>query len=204
MQLLRNHWYDLSGILAVITSIYLIMNFYDFTYVKIVVYINLISLFLHQLEKFRVIGTYPEKINTTLFDSDIPDRYPLNTQTALINNVGFGWLLYLGAAVFADSAIWLGIATILLSFGSFIVHVFIINIKGGTFFNAGMITSILQYLPLTIVFFWIVIDQSYATLLDYLAGIPLGAFLNYLYYLKMTEWFQDRDTTYTFPARNIV
>lgn len=203
MQILRNHWYDLGGILAVITSIYLVINFYDFTYYKIIVYINLISLFLHQLEKFRVIGTYPEMINATLYNSDFPDRYPLNTQTALINNIGIGWLFYMAAAVLVESAVWLGIATILLSFGSFIAHVFFFNIKGGTFFNAGMITSILQYLPVTLVFFWIVIDQSYASLPDYLIGIPLGVMLNYLYYLKMTEWLKDRDTNYTFPVRNI-
>lgn len=203
MQTLRNHWYDFGGILAVVACIYLYVNFNEFSYYKIVVYISLISLFLHQLEKYRIIGTFPEIVNKVLFESDIPDRYPLNTQTALIINVGIGWTSYLGAAIFAESAVWLGIATIVISLGNFIAHTFFFNIKGGTIFNAGMITSILQFLPVSAVFFWIVIDQNLASFTDYLIGIPLGLLLSYLELQKLTDWLKDKNTDYVFPQRNI-
>ncbi|MDZ7718908.1 MAG: HXXEE domain-containing protein [Balneolaceae bacterium] len=203
MQVLRNHWFDLGCILAVVALGHLYVNFNEFTYYRIVLYINLISLFLHHFEEYRIIGTYPEMINKVLFKSELPDRFPLNPQIALLTNVGIGWVSYLGAVIFAESAVWLGIAAIIISFGNFITHTFLFNIKARSIFNAGMITGILQFLPVSAVFFWIVIDQNLGSSLDYLIGIPLGVLLFYTGELKMIDWLKDRDTDYIFPERNL-
>ncbi len=86
-------------------------------------------------------------MNTVMFASLQPDRYPLKPHIVLIINVRVGWLFYIPAATFAEKAIWLGIATILVSAGNFTAHTFLFNIKGKTRYNPGMLTADLLLLP---------------------------------------------------------
>jgi hypothetical protein len=55
-------------------------------------------------------------------------------------NVLIGWSTYFLAAILGEKAIWLGIATILISPGNTIAHTFLFNIKGRMFYNAGLLT----------------------------------------------------------------
>ncbi len=127
-------------------------------------------------------------MNKIVFQSDLPDRYPLYTNTALIVNVIVGWMCYFLAAFFGEKAIWLGLATILVSAGNFIAHTFLFNIKGKTFYNAGMITSWIFLAPCVFYFFHIVYADNLITTADYLAGIPLGIALNVIGVLKLINW----------------
>jgi hypothetical protein len=118
--------------------------------------VSLVTLFFHQLEEYRIAGTFPGMINHVMFHSEMPDRYPLNSNTALIVNVVIGWLFYFLAALLGEKAIWLGLAIILVSLGNFIAHTFPFNIKGKTLYNAGMITSWIFFVPCIYFFFRIV------------------------------------------------
>src|SRR5690606_22705690 len=105
---------------------------------QLLMWLSLVSLFFHQMEEYRIVGTFPGMINRVMFKSNIPDRYPLNTNTSFIINVVLGWTIYLLAAIGAEQAIWLGMATILVSLANIIAHTFLFNIKGKTIFNAGL------------------------------------------------------------------
>ncbi|HRP17208.1 MAG TPA: hypothetical protein PL128_04360, partial [Ginsengibacter sp.] len=99
MNLLRRHWYDLGGALAIIT-LPLVYSFRaGLSDYQLLMWLNLVTLFLHQIEEYRLPGTFPGMINSAMFHSDTPDRYPLNTQTSFIVNVSIGWTLYLLAAL---------------------------------------------------------------------------------------------------------
>lgn len=124
MNILRKHWYDLAGIVAVIVLVYVSANIRSMTDYELLMWLSLVSLFFHQLEEYRISGTFPGMINRIMLKSNMPDRYPLNTNTALIINVCVGWVFYFAAALFSEKAIWLGLATILVSFGNFIAHTF--------------------------------------------------------------------------------
>lgn len=167
-------------------------------------WLSLVSLFFHQLEEYRIAGTFPGMMNHVMFHSEFPDRYPLNTNTALIVNVVVGWLFYFLAAFFGEKAIWLGMATILVSIGNFIAHTFLFNLKGKTFYNAGMITSWIFFVPCVYFFFKIVYANNLITTADYLIGIPLGITLNVIGILKMIDWLKDKNTKYIFPQRNLL
>ena len=78
-------------------------------------WLSLVSLFFYQLEEYRIVGIFPGMLNAALYKSEMPDRYPLNTNTALLVNVIAGRTFYFSAAFFAEKAIWLGLATILTS-----------------------------------------------------------------------------------------
>lgn len=204
MKFFRKHWYDLGIFIAIALTACLALTYSSLTIYEILLWMNAIALFLHQFEEYRFPGTFPGMINTVLFKSATPDRYPLNPNTALGINVFVGWGTYLLAAILAEKAIWLGIAVILVSLGNFIAHTFLFNIKGKTFYNAGMLTSWVFFAPLVCLFFYNVHTDHLATSLDYAVGVILGIALNVFGVLKPITWLADTNTPYAFPSHNML
>lgn len=202
MNTLRQHWFDMGLGLAVITGVFLVFS--HLSPISFLLWISLISLFLHQFEEYRFPGYFPGMMNRVMFSSPQPDRYPLNPNTALIVNLVVGWLFYFLAAVLAERAPWLGIATILVSAGNFFAHTFLFNIKGRTRYNPGMLTADFLFLPLAITFFFLVINTHMATPMDWALGIVLGIALNYLGILKVIDLLKDETTRYIFPKRFMI
>ncbi len=202
MHFLRLHWFDVGLVLAILTGASLLIT--HPTGLSLLLWLSLIALFLHQFEEYRFPGYFPGMMNTVMFSSQHPDRYPLNTQTALIVNVLVGWLSFFLAALFNEQAIWLGIATMLVSVGNCFAHIVLFNIRGKTRYNPGMLTAILFFLPLAVVFYGWVIQHHAATAPDWILGIVLGVALNYLGIFKMIDWLKNEQTPYIFPARSMV
>lgn len=201
MSFLRKHWFDLGGILAIGVVIFLLINYSSLSRYQVLMWVSLVTLFLHQLEEYRVVGTFPGTCNSALFNSSMPDRYPLNTNTALIINAGIGWPLYLLAAIFGEHAVWLGVASLMVSLGNWIGHTFLFNIKGKTWFNAGLFTSWFCFLPVIYFFIRITTQDHLAGVWDYLIGVPLGMVVNVLGIIKLIDWLKDEQTSYIFPRR---
>ncbi len=204
MNILRKHWYDIGGVLSIIVLAFVCMRFKTLTDYELLMYLSLISLFFHQLEEYRIAATFPGMMNRVMFKSDLPDRYPLNTNTALIVNVVAGWLFYFLAAYFSEKAIWLGLVVMMVSSGNFIVHTFVFNIKGKTFYNAGMITSWLFFAPCVYFFFHIIYSENLITTTDYFIGIPMGIALNVIGIIKLVDWLKNKNTKYIFEDRNLL
>ncbi|WP_276088653.1 HXXEE domain-containing protein [Pedobacter sp. JY14-1] len=204
MNMLRKHWYDIGGFLSVLVLIFIVLKFKTLSHYQLLMWLSLVSLFLHQLEEYRIAGTFPGMLNTVMFKSDLPDRYPLNTNTALLINVMVGWSSYFLAAIFAERVVWLGLATIAVSIGNAIAHIVVFNVRGKTLYNAGLVTSSLLFVPCTYFFFFVVSSEHLIKLSDYLIGIPLGIFLNVVGVLKFIKWMADRNTNYAFEQRNLL
>jgi len=193
------HWFDLGLVLASATGGFMLIA--HPTGIALLLWLNLIALFLHQFEEYRYPGYFPGMMNRVMFASPQPDRYPLNANTALIINLVVGWLFFFLAAVFREKVLWLGIATILVSAGNFVAHTFLFNIRGKSRYNPGMLTADLLFLPITVYFFVLVLHGSLATLPDWGIGIVLGIALNYLGILKMIDLLKNKNTRYIFPGR---
>ena len=191
MDLLRKKWYDLGAFLSVVVSIYIFMNHNSLTNYQILMWSSLISLFLHQSEEYRLAGTFPGMVNIVMYSSKIPDRYPLNTNTAFYVNVVVGWTFYFLAAIFGERAIWLGIATILVSVGNIIAHTIVFNYKGNTLYNAGLATCWLLFMPCAFFFILLIRANHIVTKTDYCIGIALGFILNVVGVLKLIDWMAD-------------
>lgn len=204
MNFLRKHWYDIALGLALIVLISVSIFNSKLTHYQHLMWLSLVSLFLHQTEEYKVVGTFPGMINKVLFKSDMPDRYPLNTNSALCVNVFFGWSVYFLAAATGEKAIWLGMATMLISFGNVAGHTFLFNIKGKTLYNAGMATALLFFIPCIFFFFKIIHGEHLVTLTDYLIGIPIGIVFNVVGVFKLIAWLADKNTSYIFEERNLL
>jgi hypothetical protein len=138
-----------------------------------------------------------------MYKSKSPERYPLNTQTSFVVNVPMGWLFYFLAALFADQYIWLGIGTMLVSFGNVIGHTVLFNLKGKTWYNPGMCTALILFLPLLYWFGDTLYGEHLGDTIDWIAGIALGIVLNVFGIVKLIDWMADRNTTYAFEKRQL-
>jgi uncharacterized RDD family membrane protein YckC len=201
MNFIRLHWFDLGLGLAILTGVLIFLT--QPQGLALLLWLSLITLFLHQFEEYRYPGYFPGMMNTML-SSQQPDRYPLNANTALVVNLGVGWLSYFLAAVFYEQALWLGIATMLVTVGNFLAHTFLFNIRSKTRYNPGMLTAVLLFLPMAVLFFAWVIQHQLASPLDWVVGAVLGIALNYVGILKMIDWLKDKKTPYIFPDRFLV
>ena len=202
MNVLRQHWFDIGVGLALLVGAFLFTN--RLSPLAWLLWVSLISLFLHQLEEYRYPGYFPGMMNVVMFGSRQPDRYPLNTNTALIVNVVVGWFSYLLAALFGEKLLWLGIATMLVSIGNFIAHTLLFNIRGKTLYNPGLLTALFLFLPIVVYFIFLVIQNKLATPLDWGLGIVLGITLNYIGILKLIDCLKDENTSYIFPKRSLL
>ena len=90
MNFLRRNWYDLGAFLSVLVSVYVFINYSTLTNYQTLMWLSLVSLFFHQLEEYRIAGTFPGMVNTVMYKSKMPDRYPLDTNTAFYVNVVVG------------------------------------------------------------------------------------------------------------------
>lgn len=204
MDFFRKHWYDIGGIIGIISIPFLFLNSAKLSHYQLLMWFSLVSLFLHQFEEYRLAGTFPGMVNRVMFNSDLPDRYPLNSNTSLIINVYIGWVLYFLAAVTAEHFIWLGMAAILVSLGNIMAHTFVFNIKGKTIYNAGLVTSWLCFIPCVFFFFRIITTEHLSTPKDFWIGIPLGVILNIVAVFKLITWLKDRNTIYVFDNRQLL
>jgi hypothetical protein len=199
MDFFRNHWYDVGGVLAAGSGAVLLTGASGV--LSWLLWANLTALFLHQLEEYRFPGYFPGVINTVLFSSERPDRFPLNTNSSLIINTS-GWVVYFLAAVLAEQALWLGIAAVVASVGNVVVHTFIFNLKGRTRCNPGMLTSLFLFLPISVVFFYWIIRRGQATATDWAVGLVLGFVLS-VGLVALIRLLKNEETGYVFPKRSL-
>jgi hypothetical protein len=138
-----------------------------------------------------------------MYKSNTPDSYPLNSQTSFIVNVPLGWFFYFLAAIFATQYIWLGIGTMLVSLGNVVAHTILFNVKGNTWYNPGMLTAWIFFIPLSYWFAHTLYTNHLASIADWIVGIALGVALNVIGILKIIDWMADRNTTHVFERRQL-
>ncbi len=90
MNTLRKHWYDIGGLLSILIVGFIFLKFDTLSDYQLLMWVSLATLFLHQLEEYRMVGTFPGMINTAMYKSSNPDRYPLNPNTSYYINVFVG------------------------------------------------------------------------------------------------------------------
>ncbi|MCB0727333.1 MAG: HXXEE domain-containing protein [Ignavibacteriae bacterium] len=203
MTFLRKHWFDIGLILAVITTITLRFSNIDYFGLQFLIWLNVISLFLHQFEEYRYPGYFPGMLNSVIFKSSQPDRYPLNTNSAFVINVFLGWTVYILAAILYDKFILLAFVTMLISFGNFIMHTFVMNIKAKTFYNPGQFTATFLFLPVSCMFFIYVFEYNVLSTLELIIGIGLGIVINSFGLFKLIDILKDENTDNIFETRQL-
>jgi len=201
MRFLERHWFDVGGVLGIALAIWLIVAGSGMPTLTLLLWLSLLSLFAHQVEEWRWPGWFPGMLNVVLFRSGDPWRFPLNVRSGLVVNVVVGWFAYLLAALLAERALWLALATILVSLGNCVLHLGVIPIRGRMPYNPGMVTSLVFFLPLVVWFAIVAIPHM--TVTEIVVGVILGLVLNVGGVIGIIRVLEDKDAP-PFEDRQVV
>lgn len=108
---------------------------------------NLAALLVHQYEEYEDPGYFPGQFNGGLFHSDRPERYPLNSNVAMIINVPLGYAFYALPVVFPKKR-WFGLAPVLFGFGQAVGHGLVFNRLAHDRYSPGFLASLLLHAPI--------------------------------------------------------
>jgi hypothetical protein len=137
-------------------------------------------------------------MNIAVQDSDTPDRYPLNANSAMITNVVATYGLYL-PVIFLPQVAWLGLASVLFGFAQVWIHGIIINMKLGTLYNPGLLSVVVGFVPIGLKYIRYMQDHGLLTARDWILGLGSTFAIGYGLLLKSTfGWLPDHDTPYPF------
>jgi hypothetical protein len=198
MSYFRRHRYRLGLVAAIIFTGILIIWHRDISELRLLLSISLITLFIHQFEEYQLPGYFPRMVNTAMFRFNQPDRFPLNTDIALLINAGLCWILYMLAIILGQHAVWLATATIVISAGNVIAHTILFNIKGKTFYNPGLLSSLVLFLTMTVYYFIFLSRHDPLRPATLTIGILLGLLVNYFGVTKLITILSDKNTVYIF------
>jgi len=176
MKFFRRHWYDIGGIVAIgaIACLVIFWNQMD-TLVRLQL-MSFIAILVHQYEEYGFPGGEPAIMNMALQNSDIPDHYPLNQNSAMVTNVLATYIVYL-LPVFLPHVIWLGLAPMLMGMAQFIVHGIATNIKLKSIYNPGLGAVVFLHFPIGIYYIWYITSNGLAQGTDWLLGVVYLAFI---------------------------
>ena len=149
MDFIRNHWFRLGLIWAIIFIFYGLFAGSSLSPVERLLLLSLIALPLHQYEEYVLPGGGPLVINK-VFWGEKKDfmNYPGNWNSIMIVNVS-AYVFYV-VALLLPHAYWLGLAVMLFNLFQVLGHGVEMNIKGKTWYNPGMGTSIFLFLPISL------------------------------------------------------
>lgn len=87
MKMLRRHWYNIGGVIALASIAVLLYAWNDMAMLQRLLLMNFIALLIHQYEEYGFPGGEVGIMNMVLQPSSRPDRYPLNQNSAMITNI---------------------------------------------------------------------------------------------------------------------
>jgi hypothetical protein len=171
LKLLRRHWHELGLLPAIVAGAYLMSGWAELVVLQRLLLLNFIVVLLHQLEEYRLPGGFPAVANLVLLQSPTPDRYPVNQNAAMVANLFFAYGFYLLPAVYPD-VIWLGLGPVLIgAVVQLVGHAIVINWRLRSFYNPGLVTTILGHVPVGVAYIYHISVNDSATRWDWSLAI---------------------------------
>jgi hypothetical protein len=137
--------------------------------------VNFIVVLLHQAEEYRWPGGFPAVANLVLLRSPVPDRYPVNQNSAMVANLIFAYGFYL-LPIFRPDVIWFGLGPVLIgAVVQLVGHGIVINAKLGSVYNPGMATAISGHVPVGAAYIYHISMNDSTTLWDWSFAIVYAA-----------------------------
>ena len=166
----------LVEIIAIGSIAYLVFFWNQMDVLVRLLLISFIAILVHQYEEYGLPGGEPGIMNIALRNSEIPDRYPLNQNSAMITNVIGAYIVYL-LPVFLPNVIWLGLAPMLMGFSQIIVHGIMTNIKMKSIYNPGLGAVVFLHFPIGIYYIWYIVSNGLVQPTDWILAVLYLAFI---------------------------
>ena len=171
MKFYRRNWYYIGGILFVILAF--VMGFWGgyISYIQLILIYSFMALLVHQFEEYGLPGGFPALFNVIMNgETKAPDRFPQNSNLAMVVNVALAYPFYIAAILFSG-AIWLGLATMFFGLSQILFHGILTNRILKSFYNPGLAACIFLHGPIGIYYIWYVATNGLAGTGDYVGGL---------------------------------
>lgn len=195
---LFHHWYDL-GILAGLAAIqYYRVNQASLSTTHKLLLANFVAITIHQFEEYRFPGGFPAAMNIGVHHSTSPERVPLSAYSSFLTNVVATYGFYLPPLFYPD-IVWLGLGPFILGFSQLLIHGVNINMKMGAFYNPGLVSVLVLFIPLGYLYLRHTSEIGVLTRGQLLMGLVYGVSFGYLVIAKSTfGWLVDENSPYPF------
>ncbi len=181
MHFYRKHWQDVGGLVALVIGGGLAVVGQWLSRPQLWSALNVVALLVHQFEEYRFPGFFPGHYNRGLCNSATPDRYPLNTNAALLINTAFGYPFYL-LPVLLPKHVWLGLAPVVFGFGQVVAHGLVFPRMANVRYSPGIVAALCLHLPIGIAYLrclqreqpihrWAWIKASIYVVIAFVAGV---------------------------------
>jgi hypothetical protein len=164
--------------------------------------LNMLALLVHQYEEYEDPGYFPGQFNGGMFHSDKPDRYPLNTNTALMVNVPLAYTFYALPIAFPKQR-WLGIAPVLFGFGQAVGHGLIFNRLAKDRYSPGILASLFLHVPIGIHYLRALREEAPIEHADWRKAGPYTIAFAASSIAAPNALLRDKDSPYRFTAKQV-
>lgn len=165
------NWYKFTVVWIIILLALLLCGvFSSFSTVQYLLLASFISLFAHQAEEYLFPAGGPVVINKGNFgETERYRTYPGNMLSSMIvNNLAY---IFYACALILPQAVWLGLATTYFNLFQLVGHGFKMNRTLGTWYNPGLLTTVVLLVPVSIWYMIVVGSGGLASTVDWLWGL---------------------------------
>ena len=196
MKFIRNHWYQIMLVVFAGMAFTALFMEQDMTLLQKLLLASLMALPLHQFEEYELPGGGPIVINKVFWgEKERYLNYPGNWNSIMIVNLS-SYIFYI-LALCLPNVIWLGLGTMLFNLFQVLGHCFEMNIKGKTWYNPGMATSIVLFLPISIAY--IVQVAESATAVTWVAAVAALVVMLSVSVILPVQAMKKEDSPYVIP-----
>lgn len=195
IRFLETKWFDIGLVISFVIIKGILLHLNKMSDASLALWMGFAALLLHHAEEYHWPGNFSQWINKFFYKGRQVLDSSEQRHSAFIINVGVEWTSFILAALLVDKVLWLGIAVMLFCFGNFIKHAIYYTIRSRTWYNPGMISSILFLLPVSLFFFWSILHDPDTASWNYYIGIPLGIFFSRVSSVQLIEWIRTKKNT---------
>ncbi len=198
----RDNWPRIGGAIAMSLGGAVALRRGQMSTSQLLSALNLAALLVHQYEEYEDPGYFPGQFNGGLFHSDIPERYPLNSNVAMIINVPLAYSFYALPIVFPKKR-WLGLAPVLFGFGQAVGHGLVFNRLAHDRYSPGFLASLLLHVPIGMQYVRALKDEAPIERSDWLKGSLYAVAFAVSSTAAPNILLRDKNSPYIFTAKQV-
>jgi hypothetical protein len=159
---------------------------------------SLMALPMHQFEEYQMPGGGPVVINRYFYgEKELFRHYPGNWGSIMVVNLS-AYVFYALALAF-PRLVWLGLATMLFNLYQVLGHCVQMNVKMRTWYNPGMATALLLFLPISCAYIARVVGVGMVGASDWVLAVIVFVMIAALTVVLPVQGLKRRDSPLDIP-----
>lgn len=199
MTFLRNNWFRLGFIVFCALAFGALFYAEHLSFTQKLLLASLMALPLHQFEEYQFPGGGPVVINRYFYgERDDYLTYPGNWNSIMVVNLS-AYVFYL-AALALPEVVWLGVATMFFNLYQVLGHCVQMNMKMRTWYNPGMATSVLLFLPISLAYLCHVVSAGLMTGTAWVLALAAFVLMAAMTVIAPVQGLKKRNSKHRIPS----